>query len=69
MIFMDKTFWTERLPAYQLIKTMAAGKNYEKLISICDEPEDAVAALLNFNHLKKPLLKRLSSAPQVNKGN
>jgi hypothetical protein len=68
MIFMDKVFWTEKLPAYQLLKTMAKGKTYEKLIYLCDEPDEAIDALLSFFHMKKPLLKRLSTAPTMNKG-
>jgi predicted Rossmann-fold nucleotide-binding protein len=63
MVFMDSRFWTEDLPAYDLLKSLAKGKPYNSIIHIHDEPEDAVRSILDFHLLKKPLLRRLSSAP------
>lgn len=63
MVFMDSKFWVEEIPAYNLLRKMAHGKPYDKLITLCDEPEDAIQAILDFHALKKPLLRRLSSAP------
>ena len=65
---MDRKFWTEKVPAYSLLKSMAKGKSYDKLIYLVDEPGEAIDALLAFFHLKKPLLRRLSTAPTKSKG-
>ena len=63
MIFMDKLFWTKKVPAYDLLTSMAKGKEYEKLIQLTDDPDEAIKFLLAFYHMKKPMLRRLSTAP------
>lgn len=63
MVFMDEQFWTQKIPAYDLLKGMAKGKSYEKLIYVTDAADEAVEAILSFYHMKKPILRRLSSAP------
>lgn len=51
MIFLGKEFWTEDMPAYPLLKgLMEKGKYKNLLLSITDEPEEAIAELLKFQH-------------------
>lgn len=42
MIFFGKDFWTNKLPAYDLLKRIAKGKEYEKLIIITDDIDEVV---------------------------
>jgi len=64
MIFMDSQFWTEQIPAYDLLKRMAKSKPYGKLIFLHDESDDAIKSVLEFHGMRKPLLTRLHSAPR-----
>ena len=42
MVFFGKDFWTNNLPAYDLLKRVAKGREYEKLIMITDNIDEVV---------------------------
>ena len=49
MIFMGKKFWTEEMPVYPLLESMAmTGKYHNLILSITDDPEEIVEQLENF---------------------
>ena len=51
MVFLGKDFWTNKLPAYELVKRVANGKYYEKYITITDDIDEVV----DFIEKNKPL--------------
>ena len=51
MIFLGKQFWTEDMPAYTLLKGLTdAGKYQNLLLTLTDEPEEAISELIKFQH-------------------
>ena len=42
MVFFGKNFWNNQLPAYDLLKRVAKGRDYEKYISITDDIDEVV---------------------------
>lgn len=42
MVFLGKKYWTETKPVYPLLKSLAQGRDYEKLVTISDEAEEIV---------------------------
>ena len=51
MIFFGSRFWTEEMPAYSLLKELTKSGKYKNLIlSLTDEPEEAIVELLKFQH-------------------
>ena len=51
MVFFGKRFWTEEMPAYPLLKElMERGKYKNLLLSLTDDPEEAIVELLKFQH-------------------
>ena len=47
MVFLDRVFWNETLPAEPLLRTLAAGRPYAELIGSVDSADDAMAFLLD----------------------
>ncbi len=43
MVFFGKTFWTRQNPVYPLLQQLAGSKQYGKMLSISDSPEEIVA--------------------------
>ncbi len=51
MVFFGREFWTEEMPAYTLLKELAErGKYKNLLLSLTDDPEEAIAELIKFQH-------------------
>ena len=51
MIFFGKQFWTEDLPAYPFLQELMKKGKYKNLIlSLTDEPEEAISELIKFQH-------------------
>ena len=51
MVFFGRKFWTEEMPAYTLLKELAErGKYKNLLLSLTDDPEEAIAELIKFQH-------------------
>ncbi len=51
MVFFGREFWTDEMPAYTLLKELAErGKYKNLLLSLTDDPEEAIAELLKFQH-------------------
>jgi len=48
MVFLDTTYWTETKPIYPLLKQLAQGHEYADWLSITDNPQQAVAAILQY---------------------
>lgn len=48
MVFFGKGFWTNKLPAYDLLKRVAKGRDYEKLIIITDDIDEIVEYISNI---------------------
>jgi len=46
MVFLDKRFWTEHVPAFPLLQAMARGRPYEQMLHLDDEPEGIVEFIL-----------------------
>ena len=42
MVFFGKQFWTKENPVYPLLHQLARSKQYGKLLSISDSPEEIV---------------------------
>lgn len=42
MIFLGREYWTEAKPVYPLLKTLAEGRPYEKMMMITDDTEEVV---------------------------
>jgi predicted Rossmann-fold nucleotide-binding protein len=49
MIFLGTKYWTKTKPVYPLLKTLAKNREYEKLVTILDEPDDVVR-FIEENH-------------------
>lgn len=49
MVFLDKDFWTNNLPAYDLLKKVAKGKDYEELIMITDSIDEVVEFIVKYD--------------------
>ena len=47
MVFLGKNFWTETLPAYDLLLKVSKGRNYEEMITITDSIDEAVEFIKN----------------------
>lgn len=45
MVFLDRQFWTERLPAEPLLRTLAADRPYASLIGVADTADEALVFL------------------------
>lgn len=51
MVFFGREFWTDEMPAYSLLKELAErGKYKNLLLSLTDDPEEAIAELIKFQH-------------------
>jgi len=51
MVFLGKSYWTETMPVIPLLKTLAAGKPYERMIYLCD----SVAEVLDILQSTQPV--------------
>lgn len=47
MVFLDMDFWTNHLPAYDLLKKVAKGRDYEELIMITDSIDEVVEFIVS----------------------
>jgi len=47
MVFLGKKFWSENLPAYDLLLRVSKGRDYEKMITITDSVDTAVEFIKN----------------------
>jgi predicted Rossmann-fold nucleotide-binding protein len=52
MIFFNKRFWTEDKPVYPLLQKLAEGYEYGNLLSISDDVDEIVEALIRFEKQK-----------------
>lgn len=51
MVFLDKNFWTKDVPVYNLLDFLTkTGKYKNLLLSITDEPREAVEEIIRFQH-------------------
>ncbi len=50
MVFFGKDFWTNKLPAYDLLKRIAKGREYEKLIIITDDIDEIVDFISDYKY-------------------
>jgi predicted Rossmann-fold nucleotide-binding protein len=48
MAFLNKRYWQEEKPVYPLLTRLAAGEKYASLLSISDESETIVRAIMDF---------------------
>ena len=49
MVFLDKDFFTKEVPIYPLLEDlMKRGKYKNLLISVTDDPQEAIDTLLSF---------------------
>ena len=48
MLFLGEEYWTKTKPVYPLLKMLAAGRDYEALLSISDSPDAIVDAIVGF---------------------
>ncbi|MEM7245117.1 MAG: hypothetical protein AAF533_07220 [Acidobacteriota bacterium] len=42
MVFLGREFWTERLPAWQLVQALSNGRSYSEQLAIVDDVDEAV---------------------------
>ncbi|MBN1696624.1 MAG: hypothetical protein JW881_03830 [Spirochaetales bacterium] len=49
MVFLDTAYWTKTKPVYPLLRKLAEGRPYEKLLSITDDSAEAVRAIERFS--------------------
>ena len=47
MVFFGKDFWTNKLPAYDLLLRVSAGRDYHKMVTITDSIDEAVEFIFN----------------------
>lgn len=47
MVLLGRRYWTETLPAYPLLETLAGERDYARQIALVDKVEDAVAFILS----------------------
>jgi predicted Rossmann-fold nucleotide-binding protein len=45
MVFLDREYWTERLPVWPLIQALGSGKRWIQSVALVDHVEEAIAAL------------------------
>ncbi|MET9228524.1 hypothetical protein [Lentzea sp. NPDC003310] len=48
MIFLDRTFWTEEVPAAPLVQKLAEGREAEQWILVTDDVDEAIELLLKY---------------------
>ena len=48
MIFLDTNYWTVEKPIYPVLKKVAAGKQYDRLISLVDSTDQVVSKIEEF---------------------
>jgi predicted Rossmann-fold nucleotide-binding protein len=49
MVFLGRKFWGEEIPVYSMLETLMAGGRYQNLLlTLTDEREEAVNAILAF---------------------
>lgn len=49
MVLVGKKYWTEQLPAWQLLQSLARERSMEPLVELVDSVEDAVSAVIRLN--------------------
>ena len=42
MVFLGTEYWTKTKPVYSLLKSLAEGREYEKFVTITDDPDVVV---------------------------
>ena len=47
MVFLNRDYWTTTKPVYPLLKTLAAGRPYDKLLTIADEEDEVIDFILS----------------------
>ncbi len=47
MVFFDRTTWQVDKPVYPLLRQLACGQTYGRLLTICDEPNEVIDFLVN----------------------
>ena len=47
MVFFGKDFWTNKLPAYDLLLKVSSGRDYQKMVTITDSIDEAVEFIFN----------------------
>lgn len=50
MIFLNKKYWTKTKPVYPLLKRLAKGLEYEKLLSISSNPNSIIKTIIAFTN-------------------
>ena len=45
MVLVGRDYWTDQLPAWPLLESLARGRTMERRVHVVDHPDDAVAAL------------------------
>lgn len=49
MVFLDKTFWTETMPAYSMLKNLSETGRYKNLLlTVTDSPDEVINAITAF---------------------
>lgn len=48
MVFLDETYWTEDKPVYPLLEQLASGRDYARWLSITDDVDTAVNAIVAY---------------------
>lgn len=46
MVFLDRAYWTETLPAVPLLRALAGTRPYAELVHVTDDPQDAARFIL-----------------------
>jgi len=47
MVFLGKSYWSDTLPAYDLLLKVSKGRDYEKMITITDSIDEAIDFIIN----------------------
>lgn len=42
MVFYDEAYWTKEKPVYPLLRGLAQGRSYERMVTIADTPDDII---------------------------
>jgi predicted Rossmann-fold nucleotide-binding protein len=48
MVFLDRDYWTRQKPVYPLLEQLAQGHDYARYLSLHDDPQEVLDALLRY---------------------
>jgi predicted Rossmann-fold nucleotide-binding protein len=54
MVFLNKYYWQVEKPVYPILRQLACGETYGSLLTIVDEPDEAVKFLLDNRAIEVP---------------